>query len=290
MEQEQLLRYGGQAGEPAPPGGGDQQEQEESGDEGQEEGGRAGGGARRAAALGRAVRRRLQGLLPRGRVPKLSSASMGASSWRAAAAVVALVLLLLSGQWASRAARAHQGQLAALAEQLANERQVAAATSTALQHQLADLQRQVIKQGRQLAASSSALAVLQHHDGEQAAAAAQLEVGLGAVHDDIVALQLAAAAGAAAAAPPNATADHWQRLRQLVREEAEGALQLFAADRTGLPDYALAAAGGAVVAHSPAHPPPARAGGLASSLAAKLHSSGVHPQANRVRGVCVGCG
>lgn len=277
MEQEQR---GPVANEPAPPDDDEGEEKQPGGgEEGQEESGHGQGAFKLRLA---AMRRRLAALLPRAQ-------TLRGFSRRAAAAAAALTLaLLLAGLLASRGARSRQSQLAAVRDQLASQRSEAAAVAGTLSAQLSELQRSVAHLGGQLRASTTALAALELRQAEQAAAAERLRAGLADTHDDVSALQVAVAAGsaAAAAAAPNATAEHWQRLRRLVREEAEAALELFSADRTGQPDWALAAVGAAVVAHSRTHPPPGAAGGGGlGAMLPRLHSGGVHPQATKVGGV-----
>lgn len=106
---------------------------------------------------------------------------------------------------------------------------------------------------------------------------------------------------AAAPAPPPESlaqqqeqqAEEGRRMdRELVQKEVTAALALFAADRTGLPDYALAAAGAKVVGHSPTLPPSLMsqlsAAGLVGRLGPLVSTSGhkVHPRASSVS---VGC-
>eukprot|EP00887_Chlorella_sp_A99_P008017 scaffold12.g8017.t1 len=80
-----------------------------------------------------------------------------------------------------------------------------------------------------------------------------------------------------------------EEVRQLARAETAAALDAFAADRTAQPDYALASAGGRVVAHSPALPAglaarPWAAGMLGARLGALASPSEgkVHPSASKV--------
>ena len=218
-----------------------------------------------AAALGR----RLQALLP----------APVQAGWQAAAA--ALVLLLLAalllagggGAWAAsrRAATSQASQLASL------------------HRQLAELQSSLQQLGaREQAASTQLQQLRQAHSGQAGE--------LAAARGDIAHLQLQLAAArssssadetAAPAATPGeeapaslagaASSGSQQYLRQLVQGEVADALEVFSADRTGLIDYALAALGGTVVAHSPTMLP-------ASSAWFPARAGALHPQANQVGG------
>jgi SUN domain-containing protein 1/2 len=219
-----------------------------------------------AAALGR----RLQALLP---------APAQAKGWQAAAAALAVVLLLAalvlgsSHAWAAsrRAAASQASQLASLHRQLAelqSSLQQLGAREQAASTQLQQLRQAHSGQAGELAVAQSDIAHLQLQlaAARNASSAADTMAATSALKEE-----------AAASLVGAASSGGQQHLRQLVQEEVGEALEAFAADRTGLVDYALAGLGGTVVAHSPTPPPatsawfPARAGAL-------------HPQANQVRG------
>lgn len=295
MEQEPLR---GQTQEPAPPEPADQGAEgrhhpaQRMGNDEEEEGEGGGTPGGRLRRLGH----RLSTLLPRG---KLHPSGVLANSRPVPAAAVALTLLLLllgGGLLAARQGRAHRSQLAALHAQLEAQQAAAAASQKQLKGQVAALERSLEQLGARLGASAGQLAALEHTCSAQADAASALRAQLASARDDIAQLQLGAAAAAAPAGNASeaaaAGAAGGQRVREVAREEVAAALEKFAADRTGMPDYALAAAGGAVVAHSPAHLPPGVAQGASGALGAlysKLQGGGVHPQASRVRIVVGAC-
>lgn len=290
----------GQVQEPSPPEpaehGAEEQRQHPAarleGEEEEEQEGEGGGSpGGRLRRLGRRMGHRLSTLLPRGKLHP--SEALGGAQGRpgagAAAALLLLLLLLGGGMLAVRQGRAHRSQLAALQAQLEEQQAAAAASKQQLQGQVAALERSLEQLGARLGASAGQLAALEHSCTAQAAAASDLRAELTTARDNIAQLQLGAAAAAAQAGNSSeaaaAAAAGGRRVREMAREEAAAALEQFAADRTGMPDYALAAAGGAVVAHSPAHLPPgagAAAGGALGALYSKLQGGGVHPQASRV--------
>ncbi|PRW57972.1 SAD1 UNC-84 domain 1- isoform A [Chlorella sorokiniana] len=289
VEQEPLR---GQAQEPVPPepadqGGEGHQHPAQHMGETEEEEEEEGGGTPRSRL--RRLGHRLSTLLPRG---KLHPSEVLGGGWPGAALPAALVLLLLllgGGLLAARQGRAHRSQLSSLQAQLAAQQAAAAASQRQLQDQVAALERSLDQLGARLGASAGQLAALEHTCGAQADAASDLRAELTTARDDISQLQLGAAAAAAQAGNASeaaaVAAAGGQRVRGVAREEVAAALETFAADRTGMPDYALAAAGGAVVAHSPAHLPPGAgqgAGGALGALYSKLQGGGVHPQASRL--------
>lgn len=251
-----------------------------AGEEEEEQGEHGGGWRERlgsaASALGRRSVSLLHGL-PR---PHLRV------SWPAMAAALSLALLLLGGGLlVRRQARAQEG-LAALHAQLGLQQRMAGTAAARQQRQVADLELSLQQMGSRLASSAATVAALEQRVEAHSTVSTSLRAELSAVRDGMAQLQLASAAAAAGVAG-NATSDAageaalaaWQRLQQMVQGKVAAALELFAADGTGLPDYALAAAGATVVAHSPAHTAP----GTDSTLLSRLRSGGVHPQANKVR-------
>lgn len=270
---------------------------------GEDEGGKRMGAARQqlrrlgagAASLGR----RLSDLRPAGLPGRL------VGGWPAGAAAVLLALALLCGPLAAQQARASGRELAALRQQVDSGLDTAAAARAKLSRQLAEVQRSLEALDARQAAAATRLQALQASCKAQAGASAELGAKLAAARADLAGLQAATAAAAAEAAAavaaaaaaspraarprgsaastmPAATQDE-EMVRQLAREEVGSQLDLFAADRTGQPDWALAAAGAAVVAHSPAHGPPpsgnARLGAIRDKLGAG--TGGVHPQATK---------
>ncbi|KAL4432547.1 hypothetical protein ABPG77_000484 [Micractinium sp. CCAP 211/92] len=216
-----------------------------------------------AAALGR----RLSALTPAAPGGRL------AVGWPVGAAVALLTLALLCGPLAPWQPRAGSGEAVAK-----------------LSRQLADVQGLLEAVDARQAALANSLQTLQASYTAQAGLSAELRAEVAAAKADLAALQAATAAAAAQAAAaaeaaaagatrpddgaastvPRVTFDE-ERLRQLAREEAAAELDLYAADRTGQPDWALASVGGAVVAHS-------------QPRGAKLRTGRVYPHANNVLG------
>ena len=303
MEQEPLRRL---VQEPPPPEQADQGAEgrqhpaQPSGDDEEEEGEGGGTPGGRLRRLGH----RLSTLLPRGKLHPSGALANSRPVPRTAAALTLLLLLLLllgGGLLAARQGRAHRSQLAALqaqleAQQAALQAQLeaqhaaAAASQKQLKTQVAALERSLEQLGARLGASAGQLAALEHTCGAQADAASDLRAELASVRDDIAQLHLGAAAAAALAGNASevaaAAAAGGQRVREVAREEVAAALEKFAADRTGMPDWALALVGGAVVGHSPASQP---AGAAQGALHSKRQGGGVIPQANRVRIVVGAC-
>ena len=289
VEQEPLRRL---VQEPPPPEQADQGAEgrqhpaQPSGDDEEEEGEGGGTPGGRLRRLGH----RLSTLLPRGKLHPSGALANSRPVPRTAAALTLLLLLLLGGGLlAARQGRAHRSQLAALRAQLEAQQAAAAASQKQLKTQVAALERSLEHLGARVGASAGQLAALEHTCGAQAHSTSDLRAQLASARDDIAQLQLGASAAAAQAGNASeaaaAAAAGGQRVREVAREEVAAALEQFAADRTGMPDYALAAAGGAVVAHSPARLPPGAAqgaGGALGALYSKLQGGGVHPQASRV--------
>ncbi|KAL4436897.1 hypothetical protein ABPG75_004036 [Micractinium tetrahymenae] len=275
---------------------------------GEEEAGRAGKTARAAR---RQLRRLRAGAADLGR--RLSALHpAGLPGWpaigRPAAAAALLALALLCGLLAAQQARANSRDLASLRQQVESKMDTAAAARAKLSRQLAEVQRSLESLDSRQAASATSLRALQASCKAQAGMAAELGAEVAAARADLAGLQAATAAAAAEAAAAMAavatTAPHAAtprggaapglpavtvdeaRVRQLARKEVGAELDLFAADRTGQPDWALAAAGAAVLAHSPAHGPPplggARLGAIRDKLGAGGGAGGVHPQANKL--------
>lgn len=256
-----------------------------------------------AAALGR----RLSALLPAGLGGRL------AIGWPIAMAVVLLTVALLCGPLAAWQARASSSELAALRQQVESKLDTAAAARAKLSRQLADAQGLLEAVDDRQAALADSLQTLQASYTARAGSTDELHAEVAAAKAELADLQVATAAAAAQAAAvaeaaaagatrpddgaastvPGVTHDE-ERLRQLAREEAAAELDLYAADRTGQPDYALAAAGAAVLAHSPAHAPPQLGGAGLGAIRDKLGNVAgtgrVHPQANKASlGAAAGC-
>lgn len=255
VEQQQLLQRGEPETEAAPPaeptnrqhrsgmGMGEEQGEADGGEESEEA---APGGWHGMAHRGVvALRRRLQALAPHG-LPA------GIHGSRLVAAALLTLLLLAGLGLAARQARTSQRQLASLQRQLSNHRQGAEAARSQLQGELAQLAAAMQQLDARISASGSALEALGQMCSTQAGTSASLEAELAHVQAELAQLRLAAASSATAAAAAAdaapaacepAGAAGRQLLQQVVREEVSEALELFAADRTGLPDYALAAGG-----------------------------------------------
>lgn len=146
--------------------------------------------------------------------------------------------------------------------------------STAHTQSVALLEASLDAQGvaaQELARLGAALGKLQAEQAALAEQAQATEAGLGAVRTQTLAAARTAveawldAAEARRSEAGEASCSAAPPLDAVLR-----ALDTWQADRTGLPDYALASAGGRMVAHSPLH----------HSQAGQLRSRAVHPRAN----------
>lgn len=175
-----------------------------------------------------------------------------------------VVVLLLLGMGAGHARS--QRQLADLCQQLGARVAALAAVDEQAHRQLAGLAASQRRLREQAEATSSALQQARARWEGVADGASATMVQLAELRTEVQRLRASGAAAAPTAGltatAPGQLAAAEQAARKVAAAEAAAAIDRFAADRTGLPDYALAAAGGRVVGHSPALPP-----GLASQLA-----------------------
>ncbi|KAL4858223.1 tRNA pseudouridine(38/39) synthase [Chlorella vulgaris] len=205
----------------------------------------------------------------------------GGGSWAVPALLVCLVLLLTGGLWAAYQARSSRYQLAILQRQLSQELLASATAIGELHQQLGELSSAVGRlEAAQHASSGSIYEELQQACNAQAVTTADLAAEVTQLRQAVAAAEAAAAAATAQAqghrhsVPPGESSE----LLKLIRREVSGALELFVADRTGLPDYALAATGAVVVAHSPVHLPRP---GLFQRRLINVHRMSVHPEATK---------
>lgn len=245
-----------------------------------------------AAAQGR----RLLALRPAGRLER------SASDWRLGAAVLLAVLALLCGLQAARQAQANGRELSELRGQVFGQLDTTGKERAKLSGQLAEMQRELAALDSRQAATAAGLQALQASCKAGVWVSTELGAELAAARADVAGLQAAIAAAAreaAAQAPrgvdqrrgaqlptPAARLDE-ERVRQLAKEEAGAELDLFAADRTGQPDWAQGAVWAAVVGHSQARRPPAvgwaRFHGIREKMASGIGGwDGVHPLANKL--------
>lgn len=206
----------------------------------------------------------------------------GGASWAVPALLVCLVLLLTGGLWAACQARSSRYQLAILQRQLSRKILASATAIGELHQQLGELSSAVGQlEAAQRASSGSALEELQQACNAQAVTTADLAAEVTQLRQAVAAAEAAAAAATAQAqghsdsVPPGESSE----LLKQIRQEVSGALELFVSDRTGLPDYALAATGAVVVAHSPAHLPRPS---LFQRRLINVHHMNVHPEATKV--------
>jgi hypothetical protein len=206
----------------------------------------------------------------------------GGASWAVPAVLVCLVLLLTGGLWAACQARSSRYQLAILQRQLSRKILASATAIGELHQQLGELSSAVGRlEAAQRASSGSASEELQQACNAQAVTTADLAAEVTQLRQAVAAAEAAAAAATAQAqghsdsVPPGESSE----LLKQIRREVSGALELFVADRTGLQDYALAATGAVVVAHSPAHLPRP---GLFQRRLINVHHMNVHPEATKV--------
>lgn len=202
---------------------------------------------------------------------------------RALPAVLA-TLLVVGAVAGARRARTSWRRPDPLLVHVRGELESAAAARDQLHAGLTLVQQRVQEVSNKLEALASGHEALQQSCCASASAAVAAAADLAQLRGELEVLQQAAAAEAPAPGnrhiQPALSAD---MVQQAVREQVSEALERFAADRTGLPDYALAAGGAAVVSHSPAHLPPSAAAtaGLAGVLP-KRGRVGLHPHATKV--------
>jgi hypothetical protein len=239
----------------------------------------AGGGWR--SVLGRgavAAATRLHALTP--------GVRQGSAFWPALAALLVALLVLGAGVATRRVQASWRGP-STFELRVSGELESAAAARAQLHARLHLMEQRVQEVSDRLGASAASLEALQQSCHAGASAGVGAAADLAQVQDEVAQLRQAMAAAAAAAQPGDPHSQHvlpGDLVRQVVREQVAEAFERFAADRTGLVDYALAANGAAVVAHSPAILPPwsYSTSRLFAGVLLKNRRIWLHPHASQV--------